>query len=140
MDLEHIKDIVGWCEDNFFSLGKNHRLQHIDGLSDVRHPNTVAVIVEDIQIARRGHRIAHGVLLIQERRIGSRFNSVPCSPFIHNQRNFFVWVSFIHDGAMPGKIFIHLQSILENIEPFALIEVGCSFPVAEGIVVQRESV
>ena len=98
------------------------------------------MIVEDIQVGRRGYRIAHRVLLIKESRICSGFNPMPCSPFIDNQRNFFVRVSLIHDSAVPGKIFIHLQRFLENIEPSAFIEVGRSLAVAEGIVVQREPV
>ena len=92
MDGKHLEDMIRRGQDHPVILGQDDRLQHIDQLGDIGHPDTVAVVVEQIQVDRRHDGIADGVLLIKKTRIGARLDIIPGSPLIDDQADFFLWV------------------------------------------------
>jgi hypothetical protein len=40
--------MVRWGKDHFFFIGKDYRLQNIDCLSQICHPNSVGMVVENV--------------------------------------------------------------------------------------------
>ena len=49
MDLVHAENVIGGCEHHPLFVGENHRLENVDGLGDVGHPHSIAVLVENIE-------------------------------------------------------------------------------------------
>lgn len=96
-------------------VGENHRLEHVDHLSDVCHLDAVSMAMEDIEREGCHESIAHGVLLIEVALDGSWFLIPPGSPFIYEKTNLLLWVSLVHDG------FVLLDDIL-NAEALAMVQ------------------
>ena len=97
MALVLMKDMPGWCEDDFVALSEDRCLKYIDRLGKVCHTDSVRVIVEDIEGDSRNKGIGNGIVLLQKARIRARFWSEPVAPFIHDHGNPLVRVVFIHN-------------------------------------------
>src|SRR5690606_37480333 len=60
----HVEHVVGGCQDHFFLVGENHRLQYVHRLRDVGHAHAIRVLVKNVEVDGRHQRVAQGVLLI----------------------------------------------------------------------------
>ena len=124
MVFVHIKYMIGRGLDHFAAFGQDYGLQDVYHLGDVCHFYTITVFVEDVQVDTCYQGIAHGILLIQEARVGSRFYFKPGSPFIDDHSNFFFRIVFIHDGSMTGDQFVHVPGLFHGLVPFFFIKFG----------------
>ena len=96
----HMEDMIGWGKNHLLSLCENNRLQYIYHLCNTCHLHTVTVFVEDIQAHTCNQCISHGILLIEESRIGSRFHTKPTSPFVYDHTNLLLRIILIHNRTM----------------------------------------
>src|SRR5687768_10690926 len=98
MDFIEIEYMVGGCQHHFFLFCQYNRLEYVDGLREIGHSYTITMIVEYVKGRSGNQRIPQAILLVQEPWVSAWFNVSPDSPFIHNKRNCFPGVVFVHDG------------------------------------------
>jgi len=58
--------MVGRRQQHLRAVGQDHGLEHVHGLRDRGHLDAVGVLVEDVEVRRRGDGVANGVLLHEE--------------------------------------------------------------------------
>ena len=86
--------------------------EYIYKLGDIRHGDPVTMLVEYIKIYSCHKSISHCILLIQESRIGTRLNIIPCTPFVNHQANLMILIILVHDSGMAADKFIHKQGLV----------------------------
>ena len=130
--------------DHLRAIGQDNCLQDVDHLRDIRHDHAVAVAVKDIQCQRRYHRVAHGVLLIEEARIRAGFAVEPRSPFVDNQPDAVLVVVLVHNRQVAANQRVHVGGIAQGEVVFVRIEIGCAALLVpcmrHGVVVQGNGV
>ena len=105
--LVQVKHIVGRGQDHLSLLGEDDGLQHVDRLGDVGHVHPIAVLVEDIQRNGGDHRVAHGVLLVEEAGIRAGLHLKPGAPLVHDQADALVGVVLVHDRGVVRYQLVH---------------------------------
>ena len=115
MRLVKLKGIERGREHHLRTVGEHHGLQDIDRLRDVGHLDAVGVLIEDIERHSRDHRIAHGVLLVEEAGVGAWLDVEPGAPLVHDQADAFFRVVTVHDRAVTAHQVVHKQRALERI-------------------------
>ena len=144
MILIHVKHMVGRCFDHLRTLGQNHRLKYIDHLRDIRHLHTVAVFVEDVQVDAGYQSVTHGILLVQESRIGSRLHVEPGAPLVDDHAHLLLRIILVHDRSVAADQFIHIPGFLHSLIPCFFIKLRSASLVLPStrmcVVVQRQSV
>ena len=126
MRLVEVKDVIRRRADHLRAVGQDNRLQDVDHLRDIRHDHAVAVAVKDIQCQRRYHRVAHGVLLIEEARIRAGFAVEPRPPFVDNQPDAVLRIILVHNRQMTANGVIHPCSITQGEVVFIRIKIRCA--------------
>ena len=127
-----------------FLIGQDHRLQHIDHLSDVSHLHTIGVFVEHIQRKSCNKSIAESVLLIEVSWNGTRLLIPPCAPLINEQTNLVLWVYLIHDCLVLLNDLFDLQALGKSPIILVVVEIGSSalrsLPTRTGVIMQTDAV
>ena len=103
--LVHLEHVVGRGAHQRAGLlvGQEHRLEHVDGLRDVRHDQPVREPVEHVQVQRGHHRVAHRVLLVQEAGVGARLDVPPGAPLVQDQPDPALRVVPVHHRDVPAQ-------------------------------------
>ena len=137
--------MIGGREHHVFTLGEDHGLQHVRQLGDVCHVYAAGVLVEGVEGERGHHRIAHGILLVEEAGIRALFHVVPGAPFVHHQAHAPFRIVTIHDRAVFFQQFLDKGGFQDGIRVFFVREVRGVDPAARralrrGVIVQGEPV
>ena len=140
----HIKYVVCRRLDHLFAFCKDYRLKYIDDLSNVCHPHTVTVFVEDIQVNAGYQGISHGVLLVKEAWIGSRLYGEPGSPLVYDHADFFFRIVLVHNSSMAADQLFHIESFAESFIPYFVVKI-CSTSLdlpafRMGVIVQGQTI
>ena len=114
----HFVNVASRRDQHLLALGQDHRLEDVDSLRDVRHHHLIGVAVEDIEGVGSHNRVADGVLLVEEGRVGSFFDRVPGAPFIDDQADLARRVPGIHGRALLDHQIFHLEPFFEQAVPF----------------------
>ena len=126
MMLIHIEYMVCRSLYHLLSLCEKNCLKNIYHLCNVRHLNSVTVLVKDVQVYSCNECISYRVLLIQKSRIGSRLTVEPCSPLIHNHAYLVLLVILVHDCFVILDKLIHIESLIKCLIPHLIIEIRCA--------------
>ena len=120
MITEHPIDKIRRCLHHLCPLRQKHRLKNVDHLCNVGHRDTVAHLVEDIQIKARRHRIPHRILLIQESGIGSFFRPEPVAPLVHNKSDLLLRIIAVQNLRVFFQNFLQEVSALHGQNPLLI--------------------
>ena len=143
----HLENIVGWGEYHVacaFLVGKNHGLQYVDNLCDIRHLHTVGMTMENVEGERSHKSVAQGILLIEVTGDGTRFFVPPGAPFVNHKIYSMVGVFLIHDSFVLLDDLFYLQTFAECPVVLVVVELDSrtlrTIPTCRGIVVERYAV
>ena len=123
MILVHIENVVGWSLDHLLAICEDNRLKNIDHLGNISHLDSVAVLVENIEVDTGNKRISDCVLLIEESRICAWLAVIPGAPFIYNNANLVLFIILIHDCLMLADKSLHEKSLAKCSIPLFLGEI-----------------
>ena len=144
MRFVKLKGIERGREHHLRTVGEHHGLQDIDRLRDVGHLDAVGVLIEDIERQTRDHRVAHGVLLIEEAGVGAWLDVEPGAPLVHDQADALFRVVAVHDRAVTAHQIVDKERLLQRLAVFFLGEIrraALVLPVARhGVIVHRKAV
>ena len=121
----HMENMIGWRLHHLVTFGQKDRLKDIDHLGKASHLNTITMFIKNIQCDSCNQSIPNCVLLIEETRVRTRFDSVPASPLIHYHANPLLRIVLIHDLAMSFDEFLHIKSLVQGLIPDLLIKFRC---------------
>ena len=144
MRLVKLKGIERGREHHLRTVGEHHGLQDIDRLRDVGHLDAVGVLIEDIERHSRDHRIAHGVLLVEEAGVSAGLDVIPGTPLVHDQADALFRVVAVHDRAVTAHQIVDKERLLQRLAVFFLGKIrraALVLPVARhGVIVHRKAV
>ena len=103
------------------------------------------MFIEDVQGCGSHHGVPHGILLIEESRVGTWFHIVQGAPFVYNQSHTFFRVAAVHDLDVTVQQLLHTQSFAQGDIVFLPAEVqGAALMLpntaGNGIVVQGNGI
>ena len=105
--LVEVENVVGRGLDGLCALGQQDSLEHVHRLGDIRHRYPVGVRVEYVEVDSGNDSVAHGVLLIEESRIGARLHIVPGAPLVHDKPYPVLRVVALHYCGVAGDQLLH---------------------------------
>ena len=136
--------MIGRREEHVRAVGEDDGLQDVDRLREVRHDDAPGVAVENVQRQRRDHRVAHGVLLIEEAGVRAGLDVVPAAPFVDDQADAVLGVVAVHNGQMAADEVVHVCGLAHRFGIQIRAEIrraALILPRAgDGVVVQRDRV
>nr|GEU28270.1 hypothetical protein [Tanacetum cinerariifolium] len=141
----HVVRVVRGRQQHLVLVGQDHRLQHVDHLRDIGHAHAVGMVMEDVEVERRHHRVAQRVLLVQEACIGALLHVVPGAPFVDQEAQFFLGVVAVQDFDVLFDHAVDPEGVRQRGEPFVFLEASrgaLHFPFAgrDGVVVEADAV
>ena len=144
MAAVHLEDIVCRCLDHLLAFGEDDCLQNVYELGNVGHLYALAVLVEDVEVDAGDECISDSILLIEEARVGSFFNVVPCAPLIDHETDPAVRIVSVHDGRMLLNELFHRKCLGESHVPFFVVKARSAslvIPVVRKcVIVERQAV
>ena len=122
MLLKQVINMPGRRPEHPGPVREDDRLKNIDHLGDAGHLHSVRMLVEEVQV-NAGHQcVAHGILLIQEARIGAGFHRKPGAPFVHDHAQLLFRIILIHDSAVHIDQVLHVKCFGQCLVPGLLIK------------------
>jgi hypothetical protein len=89
--------VVGGSQQHLLFIGKNHRLDHVNHLSNVGHLHPIGMSMKDVQRDGRYFSVEQAILLIQKSKVRACFRVVPRTPFVDKQCDPFAGVISVDD-------------------------------------------
>ena len=136
MVCRRLYHLLAFCQD--------HCLENVYELGDVGHLDSLAVLVEDVEVDACDQGIADSVLLIQEPGIRAGLDIVPCAPFVYHQADPAFGIVSVHYRGVLLDEFLHREGLGEGHVPLLVVELGrrtLGIPVVgERVVVEGQAV
>ena len=99
-------------------------MKDIDGLRDVRHTYSVAVLVKDVEVNARNKSVTDRVLLVEESGVCAFLDIIPAPPLVNHKCEYLPRIVFVHDVRVLRDDLVHLECLKERDVPLFIGEIG----------------
>ena len=121
----HAKNMVDRRDGESIAASDERRVDVVDQLSCIRHPDFLGVSVENIQCDARNKRVAKS-RPVRPKVTGTDagIGLMPCSPLVNHKLEFVIGIDFSHDLPVILDQLLHVTCVGQQRVPLLFVELS----------------